>query len=93
MVSSDIFTVNKAIGAYIRMNNPNNPVVNPGGILILDVVSKNKLIKLLGKKYCISNPESFEQLNSIFINNIVIPNQDNEINYSLFYDIINTFIE
>ena len=96
MVSSDIFTVNKAISAYIRMNNPNNPnnpVVNPGGILILDLVSKNKLFKLLGTKYYISTPESFEQLNSIFINNIVIPNQDNEINYSLFYDIINMFIE
>ena len=86
-----IFTVNKAISAYIRMNNINNPV-NPG-ILILDVMSKNRLIKLLGTKYSISAPESFEQLNNIFINNIVIPNQDNEINYPLFYDIINMFIE
>jgi hypothetical protein len=90
-----IFTVNKAISAYIRMNNlnnPNNPIVNPG-ILFLDMVSKNKLFKLLGTKYSISNPECFEQLNSIFTNNLVIPNQDNEINFSLFYDIINMFIE
>jgi hypothetical protein len=87
-----IFTVNKAISAYIRMNNPNNPVVNPG-ILILDTISKNKIIKLLGTRFSISNPESFEQLNNIFINNLVIPNQDNEIIYPLFYDIINMFIE
>ena len=90
--NSDIYAVNRALGAYIRVNNINNPVVNPVNIF-LNIELKNKLIKLLGTKYSISSEESFVLINNIFINNIGIQNQDNEINYPLFHDVINMFIE
>jgi len=89
--NSDIYTVNRALSAYIRVNNINNPVVNPVNIF-LNIELKNKLIKLLGTKYSISSEESFVLINKNFINNIGILKLDNEINYPLFYDVINMFI-
>ena len=93
IMNNDFNTVNKALCAYIQLNNLNNL---PNHINNLDIISKNKIIKLLSSKFYISIPEIFDQLNNIFINipeNNANNDVNNEINYPLFYDIINMFIE
>jgi len=107
--NNDVNTVNKALNAYIRMNNqnnqqnqqnPQNPQNPQNQIMNLDIISKNRIIKLLSTKFYISTPDTFDQLNNIFNNipeninhNNNINNANNEINYPLFYDVINICIE